>query len=122
MVDFDASTPQLRLIKKLLNGYCSLDMSNVEPLLSKDYQYEPFPECAEFPKQTKESHLKLWGEVFSSKTEVRIQRRGTDFRLRLISTLNLQMIVHEVIEAPGKVVLHVRPSIWNCHVVSDRNT
>jgi len=86
MVNLDASTPQSRLIKKLLDGYFSLNMNNVEPLLSKDYQYELFPECAKFPKQTKESHLKLWGEVFSYKTDVRIQYRFPGFRLRPITT------------------------------------
>ena len=33
------------------------------------------------------------------------------------------MIWHEVIEASGgKVIIHVRPSIQNRHIVSNRNT
>jgi len=88
MVNLDTNSPQLRLVKRLIDGYCSLDMSNVEPLLSEDYQYEILPECAELPKQTKESHLQMWGKVFcpGRKAEVRIRHRGTAFRSRLIST------------------------------------
>jgi len=88
MVDLDTSTPQLRLIKRLIDGYCSLDMNNVEPLLSKDYQCEILPAWIDLPKQTKESHLQMWGELFSPgrKAEVRIRHRGTIFSPRLIST------------------------------------
>ena len=86
MADFD--TPQLKAIKKLAEAYSSLDMNNVEPLLSKNYQCETLPESTDFPKQGKESHLQGWGEVFSSvnKHEVRIRHWRTAFKLRLIST------------------------------------
>ena len=55
MVGFD--TPQSKVVKKLLDAYCSLDANNLEPLLSKNYQYLPFPENTDLPKHTKESHL-----------------------------------------------------------------
>ena len=87
MANLDTNSPQLSLIKRLIDGYCSLDMNNVEPLLSKDYRYEMLPERADLPKQAKESHLKMWGEVFSPgrKAEVCIGHRGTAFGPRLIS-------------------------------------
>jgi len=86
MVDFN--TPQLKVVKRLLDAYCSLDMNNAQPLLSKNYQYLPFPENADLPKQTKEGHLKTWGGILSSATkfEVRIQHRRVPFKLRLIFT------------------------------------
>ena len=85
MTDFDASTPQLKLVKKLADAYLSLETSNIEPLLSKNYQYEALPD---FPKQTKEGHLQMWEGIFSTlnKLEVRIQHRRTAYKLRLIST------------------------------------
>ena len=89
MVGLDASTPQTKAIKRLGDAYCSLDLNNVEPLLStQNYQYEPVPECTDFPKQTKESHLQMWGVVFSSmkKCEVCISHQRTAFELRLTST------------------------------------
>jgi hypothetical protein len=67
----------------LLDAYISLDMNNVEPLLSKDYQYEPLPESTELSKQSREIHLQVWKEAFSSvnKPEVRIRHRRTAFKL-----------------------------------------
>ena len=81
MVDFD--TPQLNVVKRLLDAYNSLDMNNVEPLLSRNYEYEALPESADFPKQTKESHLQAWGRMFSSpnKFGVRIKHCRTIFKL-----------------------------------------
>jgi len=85
MVDFN--TPQSKVVKRLLDAYSSLDMNNAQPLLSKNYQYLPFPENTDLPKQTKEGHLQMWGGMLSSATkfEVRIEHRGTVFKLRLIS-------------------------------------
>jgi len=72
MVEFNTS--QSKAIKSLLDAYATLDMNNVEPLLSKNYQYELLPESPDLPVQTREAHLQTWGEVFSSvkKFEVRI--------------------------------------------------
>jgi ketosteroid isomerase-like protein len=77
MVDFD--TPQLKLVKNLFDAYASLDVNNVEPLLSKNYQYESLPESTELSKLSKEDHLQVWKPVFSSvnKLEVRIRHRRT---------------------------------------------
>jgi hypothetical protein len=89
MADFDASSPQLKLTKRLSKAYLSLDLSDLEPILSKNYQYESFPECADLPKQTKESHLQVWRGILSSlnKLEVRIQHRRIAFKLRLTSII-----------------------------------
>ena len=70
MVDFN--TPQSKVIKRLLDAYCSLDMNNAQPLLSKNYQYLPFPENTDLPKQTKEGHLKTWGGMLSRSEERRV--------------------------------------------------
>ena len=72
MVEFD--TPQLKAIERLAGAYTSGDANNLEPLLSKNYEYEPLPESIDLPKQTKEGHLQMWQGVFSSlnKLEVRI--------------------------------------------------
>jgi len=83
MVDFDANTPQLKAVKRLADAYISLDLNNLEPLLSKDYRYEAIPAIPEIPIQTKESHIQAWKEVYSvvSKQEVRIRHWGTAFKL-----------------------------------------
>ena len=88
MADLENSTSQVKVVKQLLDAYASLDMNNVEPLLSKNYQYEPLPESTDVSKQTKESHLQMWRKVFSlvNKHEVCIRHQSTAFKLRLIST------------------------------------
>jgi len=50
MSNFDISTPQLENIKRLIDACISLDMSNIEPLLSKKYQQQPFHEITDLPK------------------------------------------------------------------------
>jgi hypothetical protein len=64
----------LKAVKNLLDAYISLDLNNVEPLISKNYHYEPLPESTDLSKQSKEDHLQVWKGVFSSvnKLEVRI--------------------------------------------------
>jgi len=89
MVDFDLSTPQLKAVKNMIDAYISLDLNNLAPLLSKDYQYEAFPKSTDFPVQTKESHLQVWGKIFSpvNKLDVRIRHWRTRLQApRLIST------------------------------------
>jgi len=79
MVDFDANTPQLKALKKLVDAYVSLDLNNLESILSKDYRYEAIPAIPEVPIQTKESHIQMWKEVYSlvSKQKVRIRHWRT---------------------------------------------
>ena len=81
MVDLDATTPQLKAVKKFLSdAWMSLDMKKTGPVLSNDFQFESLPEYTDFPKQAKESYLRMWGKAFSpeSKAGVRIQHLGTD--------------------------------------------
>ena len=101
MVDFN--TPQSKAVKRLADAYISLDIKNVERLLSKNYQHEPLLESTDFPIQKKESHLQTWESICSSvnKHEVRIRHRRTAFKLRLISTT--QVIFREFVEALGKL-------------------
>jgi len=72
MVDFDASTPQLRAVKNWLDAFITLDMKNVEPLLSKNFQYHPFPETADISKESGGKYLERFGGALSaaSKAEV----------------------------------------------------
>jgi len=82
MSDFDTSTPRLVAVKGLLDAYISLDMNNVEPFLSKNYQYQPFPETTNIPIEAKESHMQRFEELLAavSKLEVRIRCLTTAFK------------------------------------------
>ena len=72
MANFDASTPQLKLVKNLVDAYASFDMNNVEPLISKNYQYQPFPEITGLSKDAKESHLQTWSGIFAAINKVKV--------------------------------------------------
>jgi hypothetical protein len=74
MADSNTRTPEAKLIQRLADAYHTLDINNVEPFLSKNYQYEMLPESPDLPKQTRESHLRIWGQLLSAvkKLEVRI--------------------------------------------------
>ena len=89
MANFDTSTPQLKFVKRLMDAYITCDISNVELLISKQFQHEPLPESTEFHKEAKEGHVQKWGRVLSlvKKLEVRIRHRGTAFKLRLTSKI-----------------------------------
>ena len=83
MVNIDASTPQLRVVKKWFEAYASLDVDKPEPLLSKDYKQQTLPKSIGLPDETKEEHLKRFRGMSPSitKLEVRIQYRGATFKL-----------------------------------------
>lgn len=78
MTDFGTS-PQLQTIKKFIDAYHALDMSKVEPFISKNYQYCPFPDSADLPKTTKEGHIQMFRGILSAvdKVDVRIRRLFT---------------------------------------------
>ena len=73
---FDPTTPQLKAAKDLFDAYCSRDIKNVEPLISKDFKFQTFPKIAEHPNEAKDAHFERYGKLLSkmSKVEVRLQR------------------------------------------------
>jgi len=87
MANIDATTPQLKVVKGFTNAVVSRDLNNVEPILSRDFTMRLFPKVARLPDLTKEEYLQRYG--------------GT-----LALFANTEVIFHEVIEAPGKVVTH----------------
>jgi hypothetical protein len=84
MVNFDASTPQLNLVKKLIESYMTLDAKNTEPLLSKNFQEELFPRSPNTPDESKKAHVEEWAAILSSmnKVEVGGVQQVPDIRLR----------------------------------------
>ena len=79
----NATTLQLKFIAEVFAAWRTLDMSNVEPLLSKNYVQKSFPRSADLPDLTKADLVAKHELFFSSftKIEVRIKHRETTFRL-----------------------------------------
>jgi hypothetical protein len=83
MANSDASTPQLRTMKQWIENLVSLDMTKVEPLISRNFKYQSLPKTIDLPDQTKEAYMQWFGGLMALivKPEVRIQRRRTTFKL-----------------------------------------
>jgi len=87
MSSLNATTPQLKVIKNMADALTSLNLSKFGPLFSKNYQYEAFNGITEKAKLdnvgTAESSQAVWAGLTKS-----------------------EVTYHEVIEAPGKVIIH----------------
>lgn len=81
MTNIDATTPQLKVVKRLFDAYCSLDMKNVLPLLAKDYTFQSFPKVPDLPDQTKGAHLEKYDAMYAliTKVDVRIRAQENSF-------------------------------------------
>lgn len=124
MTNINDPTPQLKLTKKLIGDYSSRDLSDVGQFLSEDFKYETFPKVPELPEEAKGDHIQKWGAILGSFTKMEVRTiLDTEKPLQACRlTFPHQPTIHEVIDAPGKVVLHVRPSSFYCDIVSDCNT
>jgi len=82
MANFGASTPQLKAVKNWLDAYCTLDMKNVGPLISKKLPISSIPRDPHIPKETGGKHIERYRDMLSvvSKFEVCIQHRRTAFK------------------------------------------
>jgi hypothetical protein len=83
MANFDASTPQLKAVKHWIDALTVVDMSKVEPVVSRNFKFQTFPKDIDLPEQTKEEYLQWFGRIFVSMTkmDVSIQRRRNAFKL-----------------------------------------
>ena len=83
LTDSYATTPQLKVVKGLLDAYLTLDMKNVHPFVTENYTFETFPKVEGLPDEIKGDHLERYGALFSllKKIEVRIQHRLRPRRL-----------------------------------------
>jgi hypothetical protein len=64
-LNFDATTPELKLAKRFLEAYQSFDTSNIASLVSKDYKFQMFPKIPHNPQETKEQHFEKYGALLS---------------------------------------------------------
>jgi hypothetical protein len=88
MCSLNATTPQLKVVENYLDAYCSLDIKNVEPHISKNFTYQVYPKVPNLTDGPKEQYIKKFIPVLSlvKKLDVCIRRWGTPFRLTLRTT------------------------------------
>ena len=90
MVNLNATSPQLKAVKSVVEIYGSRDL-NSGSTFSKDFKFQSFPKTPDHVEETRGEHFKNYGGVLSSYAgmEVSAQHRGssnTKF-LTLISTI-----------------------------------
>ena len=110
MVNLDATTPQLKVLKQWADAHHSRDLNDAAPIFSKDFTLKMFPKSTVFPDLTREEYLQKYTVAFSLFTNVDVSalKPWTTFECPA-DVYNPQVVFHEVIEAPGKIVAHVCP-------------
>ena len=108
--DTNLSSPQIQLINEWNEGFSALDVELLAKPLHKDFRRVVYPRSIGDPEQNKEGWIKEITGLLGFAT-------GFDVRYALPYSNSLppaksapQTTVHSIIDAPGKVVIHVRIS------------
>ena len=104
----DPVTPQLKAARKWIDAYITLDINEIDGLFPKDYKHLTLPKSMGLPEETKEEYLQRYGGFLPAFTKFEVRTKHPAAALQLMHPF--QMTYHDVIEVPGKVVIHVRPS------------
>jgi hypothetical protein len=60
VTNFDASTPQLKVVKEWMDTICSLETSKLAPLSARNFTYTSLPNATDMPEvreQGTEAHI-----------------------------------------------------------------
>jgi len=93
MVNINATTPQLKAAKSVVEAYGSRDLKGSGSIFAKNFKFQSFPQTADHREETKGQHFQNYGGVLSSYAK-------------------MDTIIHDVIEGPGKVVIHMT-AVWS---------
>ena len=79
MFNLDPSTPQLKVVKDLMDGITSFNLDEVVTLLSKKFQYEVLNGVTDLAKLDKERYAAMVQGLLDgiAKVDVSIQQRRT---------------------------------------------
>ena len=74
MTNTDTTTPRLKAVKGLAEALASRNLSNAEPVLSKNFTAKLLPKIATLPSDlTKEEYLQKYGAVVASFAKVEVR-------------------------------------------------
>ncbi|KAF9780782.1 hypothetical protein BJ322DRAFT_1081658 [Thelephora terrestris] len=85
----NSKSPQVKLMFEWGRGFETRDITILEKHLHKDFRHVTYPRSLALPEQTKEGWIAQMKGVISLWTE------------------DCKATIHSVIEAPGKVVIHI---------------
>lgn len=83
MVNIEASTPQLEVIKSLFDAWAVLDMNKIGASVSKNFTHQTFPKIADLPEGPRAEYMQKVGGILAmtTKFEVRTQHRRSATKL-----------------------------------------
>ena len=65
MVNINATTPQLKAAKAVLEAYSSLNLKSSELIFAKNFRYQTFPKTTDHHEETKEEHFQKYKGVLA---------------------------------------------------------
>ena len=75
MCSLNATTPQLKVVEDFLGAYCTPDIKNIEPLISKNFAYHSYPKVPNVIDGPRGQYIEKFKPVLSllKKLDVSIQ-------------------------------------------------
>lgn len=101
------ASPQIKLINELDQAWIARNASLLAKCLHKNYRFVTLPQSLGKPSVNRDEWLAIMAGVLSGTIQFEASYTGCYSILTLAQSL-LQPTYHSVVEAPGKVVLHVR--------------
>jgi len=106
--DVDISSPQIKLINEWNQGFEEMNLDILRKHLHKDFRRSSYPRSLGLPAQNNEEWLKEIGGVMEFATGYNVGHTACYSNLPSPAKSASQTTAHSVIEAKGKVVIHVR--------------
>jgi hypothetical protein len=104
--DLNRNSPQIKLMLEWVQGITEKNMSTLEKCLHKDFRRTIYPKNISEPTQNKEEFLKQLTTVYMV-PDIEVCSTPWYSPLFPLTESPLQWTIHSIIEAPGKVVLHI---------------
>ena len=87
LTNFNATTPQSKVVENIFKAVAARDIKSVEPFLSKDLKAETFPKIASLPDVSKALSLERYGTIISLFTKIEVRNRDNLRTRRLRSSI-----------------------------------
>lgn len=116
VVDLESyyASPQIKLIGEFDQAMIERNLNLLAKYLHKDYRHVIRPQSLGKPPVNRDEWLATMAEVFSSPIQFEKASYTGSHSVLTQAKSFLQATYHSVVEAPGKVVLHVRIPIHSC--------
>jgi hypothetical protein len=102
------NSPQIKLLKEWNDAFAEMNIAAMKKLMHKDFRRSVYPRSLGEPEQNAEEAFKELSGLFGVLTGVNVGHTFCYSNLLPRAKSTLQMTVHSIIEAPERIVVHVR--------------